>query len=88
MIWVKLFPVISMRWKIYFFPIILINKDFIFDILSGWLLICSWFNATAIEYWKHLSSLFFGFIIVFLFFNQLWESVYDPPQFKLNLLRF
>ena len=33
-------------------------KSLIFDIFSGWLLICSRFNAAVIEYWKHLSLFF------------------------------
>ena len=38
------------------------------DIFSGWLLICLWFNAGIIAYWKQLSSLFFGLIVPFLTF--------------------
>ena len=30
---------------------------------------------------------FWGFIVAFLFFNYPGESIYDPPLFKLNLLR-
>ena len=30
-------------------------------------------------YWKKLSSLFFGFIVAFLLFNHLGESIYDDP---------
>ena len=26
---------------------------------------------------------FFGFVVDFLFFNHLGESLYDPPQFTL-----
>ena len=41
-----------------------------------------WFNATVKAYWKQLSSLFFGFIVAFLFFNHSWESIYDATLFK------
>ena len=29
----------------------------------------------------------FGFIVAFLFFSHLGESIYDPPLLKLTLLR-
>ena len=32
-----------------------------------------------------LSFLLMGFIIVFLFFIQSGESIYDPPQFRFIL---
>ena len=63
-------------------------KGLIFDILSGWLLICLWFNAMIKAYWKQLSSLFFGFIVVFLFFSYSGESIYDPLLFKLIFWRW
>ena len=44
------------------------------------------FIAAAIAYWRHLSSLFFGFIVAFLFFNHLGESIYDPSLCRLILL--
>ena len=45
-------------------------KDLIFVILRQSFLISSWFNATVITYWKHLTSfLLMGFIVAFLFFN-------------------
>ena len=48
-----------------------------FDILSGWVLICLWFNATVKAYWKQLSSLFFGFYVVFLLlFFTIQENLY------------
>ena len=52
-------------------------KGLIFDIL--WRL---FFNVLMKAYWKQLSSLFFGFIVAFLFFNHLGQSIYDPPLFK------
>ena len=54
-------------------------KGLIFDIFSEWVLICSWFNAAVKACQKHLSSLFFGFIVFFLFFKSfrricIWSS--------------
>ena len=70
-----------------FFLIVLINKWFniwcSFRIVS----ICSTFNTAAIEYWKHLSSLFLGFFNAFLFLKHFGESVYDLPRFRLLLWR-
>ena len=63
-------------------------KCLIFDILFGLPLICLWLNVTATAYWKHLQSLFFGFIVAFLFFNHSGESTYDPPQLRRVLLRW
>ena len=40
-----------------------------------------WFNATVEAYWIQLSS-FSGFIVAFLFFNHLGESMYDLPLVK------
>ena len=81
MICFKLFPVIFMWWKGY--ELYLLMKGWICDIISGWLLICLWFNATAIAYWKHFSSFLLRFIVCFLFFSHLKESIHDPPWFKL-----
>ena len=81
MICFKLFPVIFMWWKVY--ELYLLMKGLICNIISGWLLICLWFNATAIVYWKHFSSLLLRFIVCFLFFSHLKESIHDPPWFKL-----
>ena len=39
-----------------------------FETLSDCGLIALWCNAAVIAYWKHLSSLFFGFIAIFFFF--------------------
>ena len=52
-----------------------LKKDLRLDILSWWFLICLWFNAAIIAYWKQLSSLVFGFIVAFLFFNHSGESI-------------
>ena len=71
--------------KFIYFQLYWSIKVLMFDIISGWLLLCSWFNATATAYWKHLSSLFLGFIVAFLFSNHLGEFVYDPPLFRLIL---
>ena len=43
-----------------------------------------WFNETVTAYWKHLSSLFFGFIVDIFFFNHLGESLFDPFSLKLS----
>ena len=51
-------------------------KGSVFDIISEFFLSCSQFNATAIEYWRHLPSLFFGFVVAFLFFKQFGETIY------------
>ena len=48
-------------------------------------LIFWWFNAAVTAYWKHLLSLFLEFIVAFLFFNHLGESIHDPPLFRLML---
>ena len=49
------------------FQLYLSIKALNFDILSGWFSVSWWFNATVIEYWKHLLSLFLGFIVALLF---------------------
>ena len=56
-------------------------KGSIFDILSMFW----WFNTTVIEYWKHLLSLFFGFIVALLFITYSGDYMYDFPFFKLIL---
>ena len=61
-------------------------KGLIFDILWGLFLMFWWFIATAKAYWKQL-SLFSGFIVAFLFFKNLGESMYDPPLFKPIFLK-
>ena len=45
---------------------------------------CWWFSGLL---WQVLifSLMFLGLIAVFLFFNQLGESIYNPPLFKLKL---
>ena len=58
-------------------------KILIFDIVCESFLNCSWFNAAVTAYWKHLPALFFGFIVASLLFNQLEETVYGSPQFRL-----
>ena len=50
-----------------------------FYILSGW------FNATVIEYLKHLLSSFFGYFFALLFNTHLGDFMYDFPYFKLAL---
>ena len=60
-----------------------IIKGLRLDVLSGWLLICLWFNAAIAAYWKQLSSLFSGFIVAFFIFSHLGESVYDLTLFRL-----
>ena len=45
-----------------------------------------WFIATVKAYWKQLSW-FSGFIVAFLFFKNLGESMYDPPLFKPIFLK-
>ena len=57
----------------------------IFDILSGWFSMFSWFNATVVEYWKHLLSLFFGFIVLLLFITHSRDFIYYFPFFRLVL---
>ena len=47
-------------------------KGLIFDILPGWFSMFSWFNATVIEYWKHL-SLFSGFIELLFYLLPIQE---------------
>ena len=42
----------------------------------------SWFRATVITYWKQLSSLFFWFIVSFLFLIYLEKSIYDSPRLR------
>ena len=56
-------------------------KGSIFDILSMFW----WFDTTVIEYWKHLLSLFFGFIVALLFITYSGDYMYDFPFFKLIL---
>ena len=61
-------------------------KGLIFVILCGFFSISSWFNVTVTAYLKHLLSfLLMGFIVVFSFFIQSTESVYDPPRFGFIL---
>ena len=58
-------------------------KDLIFNILGGSSFMFWKFNATVKVYWKQLLSLFFGFIVAFLFFIHSGESIYDLPLFRL-----
>ena len=64
-------------------------KGLVFVILSGCFSISSWFNSTAIVYWRHLLSfLLMGFIVFFVvvvFFSQSRESIYDPQRLKFIL---
>ena len=57
-------------------------KGLFLVILCGTFFISSWFNATVTAYWKYLlCSLLMEFVVAFLFFIQLRESLYDPPKF-------
>ena len=56
----------------------------IFYILSGWFLMFWWFNATTIEYWKHLWSLFFGFIVPLLSSTHKWFSSKEKSKTKIK----
>ena len=48
--------------------------------------ISSGFNPTVTTYWKNLLSfLLKGFIVAFLFFIQLGESMFEPPWFGFIL---
>ena len=82
-IWFNTFPIFFMWWKVYFFPIILINESLIFDITWKFFSMFLWFKAIVKAYWKHLSSLFLGLLADCLFFNHLGESMYVPHRFRL-----
>ena len=87
----KPFPVFYSSRKLYTFPIILISNIPIFDILSGLFSMFWWFNATIIEYWKHLLSQFFGFIVALLFNTDSGDFMYDFHLFRLvfmNMMLF
>ena len=45
------------------------------------------FNATVKAYQKQFLSLFFSFIVAFLFSNHSWKSIYDPPLFRSIVLQ-
>ena len=60
-------------------------NGFIFQTLSGCDSISSQFNATVAAYWKHLSSVLFGFVVAFFFFIQCGESIYESPRIKFTL---
>ena len=68
-IYFKLFGSLCYRWKIHFFHSYWLKNGLTFDILFGLFLIFSWSSATVIAYWKQLSSLFSGFIVVFIFYS-------------------
>ena len=70
---------------LFFFQLHLLMKGLIFNILCEPFPISSSFNATVAAYWKHLSSPLIGFVVAFLFFIQLGESIYNPLQFWLIL---
>ena len=70
--------------KVYSFPVIFIYKGLVFVIICGSFFISSWFYETVTAYWKHLLSfLLIGYIVAFLFFIQLGESMHDLPWFGL-----
>ena len=71
------FPIIFSWWIVLSFLAIFLV------ILCGYFVIFSWFNATITASWKHLSFLLIRFIVAFLFFIQLGESVYDALWFNL-----
>ena len=54
-------------------------RGLIFDILCGSFWTFWKLNAMAKAYWKQLLSLFFGFILAFLFFSHFRESIYEHP---------
>ena len=88
----RLFPVVWVWWKNYFLPIILINKSFNFwYFLRIFFSMFWWFNATVKAYWKHISSLFLGFIVAYccflLFFSTIQENLYMIHLFS-NLFFF
>ena len=56
------------------FQLYLSIKGLIFDYLSVYLPVSSWFNATVTAHWKHLSSLFLEFIVTFFLFIKLAKS--------------
>ena len=66
---------LSVMENLFFFQLYWSIKGLIFDILSGWLLICWWFNATVKAYWKQLSSLFLRLIVLF-YFLAIQENLY------------
>ena len=57
-----------------------------FDSFHYWLIQLGCREA-KIAYWKHFSSLCFGFIVAFLFFSksQPGDLMYDPPLLKVIL---
>ena len=56
------------------------------DILFGWFSMFWWFNATAVEYWKHLLSLFFGFIVAPLF-RRFYVRFYSFQACFMTMIR-
>ena len=85
-VWFKLFSIFCIWRKIYIFSLILAYKGRSLYYSLWIILICSWFSATVIAYWKQLSSIFFGFIFAFLHPIYLGESLYDPPWLMTILL--
>ena len=83
----KPFPAFWVWWKVYFFPIILINErsnfGYSFRIFFSmfW-----WFNATAKAYWKQLSTLFFGLLLLF-YFSTIQENLYISASFQTSFLK-
>ena len=59
-----------------------VMEGLIFVILSRCFPIFSLLGAAVCAYLKHISSLYFGFIVAFLFLIHLGESMYDQPRFR------
>ena len=80
----KCFPAIYFWLVFYSIPVTFIMNGLIFETPCGSFLISSEFNATVATYWKHLSSLFFGFIVGIFFYLvrllYIWSSM-----FKIHL---
>ena len=83
-----LFSIIFFRWKIYSFPSIFIYKiiKFLWLFADHFLFL---HDLTRLLQRAENDYLFcwllMGFIVVFLFFIQLGESLYDPPPFGFVL---
>ena len=75
-------------WVIYSIPVIFVYKWFNIRISFQVFFISSKFNAIAISYWKLLLSLFFGFIVAFLFFYRVWRLYIWFTTFKVYLVAF
>ena len=81
----KCFPIIYFWWIIYSIPTIFIDKWF--NIWNSFWIPLNFFIISK-TYWKHLWSVFLGFIVVFFFFIQSVESIYESPRLKFTLWHF